>query len=69
VGTPQSTLQRPTVKENVAEGCSAVDLCRQQDPDKCPIHSKCVPDWEQYHCNCDSGNDLYILIQSSIEIW
>ncbi|KAJ9579827.1 hypothetical protein L9F63_004533, partial [Diploptera punctata] len=55
VGTPQSTLQHPTVKENVGDGCGGVDQCKQQGPDKCPIHSKCIPDWEQYHCDCDSG--------------
>ncbi|KAJ4450280.1 hypothetical protein ANN_01700 [Periplaneta americana] len=55
VGTPQSTLQRPTVNDNVAEGCSGVDQCRHHGPDKCPIHSKCVSEWEQYHCKCDSG--------------
>ena len=58
VGTPQSTLQRPAVKDNVAEGCGGVNQCRQHGSDKCPLHSKCIPDWEQYHCNCDPGNGL-----------
>jgi hypothetical protein len=60
VGTPQSALQRPAVKENVAEGCGGRDQCRQQGLEKCPIHSKCVPDWEQYHCDCNSGNGLHV---------
>ena len=58
MGTPQSTLQRPTVKENVAEGCGGVNQCRQHGSEKCPRHGKCIPDWEQYHCNCDPGNGL-----------
>ncbi|XP_049833037.1 protocadherin-like wing polarity protein stan isoform X1 [Schistocerca gregaria] len=53
VGTTQSTLQRPTEKENVAEGCLGVDHCAQKD--KCPPHSTCVADWEQFRCQCDLG--------------
>jgi len=59
VGTPQSTLQRPAVKDNVAEGCGSVNQCRPHGSDKCPLHSKCIPDWEQYHCICDPGNGLF----------
>ncbi|PSN41253.1 Protocadherin-like wing polarity protein stan [Blattella germanica] len=56
VGTPQSALQHPTENSNVAEGCSALDQCRQPGPDKCPIHSRCISDWEQYYCKCDSDD-------------
>nr|CAD7592898.1 unnamed protein product [Timema genevievae] len=52
VGTPQSSLTRPTVKENVVEGCIGVDQCSHND--KCPKHSKCINEWEQFHCQCDT---------------
>ncbi|XP_066994105.2 protocadherin-like wing polarity protein stan [Anabrus simplex] len=53
VGTQQSTLQQPMVRENIGEGCLGVDHCAQRD--KCPPHSNCVPDWEQYRCQCEKG--------------
>lgn len=56
VGTSQSILQVPTEKDNVAEGCLGVDHCAQKD--KCPVHSTCEPEWEQYNCQCDSGKIL-----------
>nr|CAD7570225.1 unnamed protein product [Timema californicum] len=54
VGTPQSSLTRPTVKENVVEGCIGVDQCSHND--KCPKHSKCINEWEQFHCRCDTAD-------------
>ncbi|KAK7789529.1 hypothetical protein R5R35_000833 [Gryllus longicercus] len=53
VGTPQSTLQRPTVRENVGEGCLGIDHCAQRD--KCPPHSTCVTEWEEFQCQCNTG--------------
>jgi hypothetical protein len=56
------------VKDNVAEGCGGVNQCRQYVSDKCPLHSKCIPDWEQYHCNCDTGNGLFYEFGRSLKI-
>ncbi|KAJ8866710.1 hypothetical protein PR048_032571 [Dryococelus australis] len=49
----QTTLIRPAVKENVAEGCVETDQCTSGD--KCPVHSYCVSQWEQYQCRCQTG--------------
>ncbi|XP_059482643.1 protocadherin-like wing polarity protein stan isoform X3 [Neocloeon triangulifer] len=53
IGTGQAGLERPTVMENVDEGCGgAQDPC---EPNRCPINSKCVSRWHEYTCECDIG--------------
>jgi cadherin EGF LAG seven-pass G-type receptor 1 len=52
IGTTQSALQRPTVRENVEDGCISSDPC---SPNKCPINSKCISKWNQFSCDCDVG--------------
>lgn len=62
VGTPQSALQRPSVKENVAEGCGSADTCAGPlATDHCPSaaaeppHSRCEAHWERASCSCNTG--------------
>lgn len=51
VGGLQSVLNRPTIRENVADGC----LSKSQCPESCPIHSTCVTSWDEAHCECLPG--------------
>ncbi|XP_055704133.1 protocadherin-like wing polarity protein stan [Phlebotomus papatasi] len=48
IGGPQSVLNRPTMRENVIDGCSSAAQC----PDFCPDHSVCVTSWDEAHCEC-----------------
>ncbi|XP_063227767.1 protocadherin-like wing polarity protein stan [Bacillus rossius redtenbacheri] len=48
-----TSLVRPAVKENVAEGCVETDQCASGD--RCPVHSYCVSQWEQFQCRCQTG--------------
>lgn len=52
VGNSQSSLQRPTVEENVSEGCGTQSACNEA---KCPLHSDCENQWERAACNCHRG--------------
>lgn len=51
VGGPQSLLNRPTLRENVLDGCVTNIDC----PDSCPNHSTCVTQWDESHCECLPG--------------
>lgn len=52
MGNQQTSLQRPTVKKNVSEGCSSTATCPEA---KCPAHSDCKEYWEHSSCSCHSG--------------
>ncbi|XP_062541557.1 protocadherin-like wing polarity protein stan [Armigeres subalbatus] len=51
VGGTQSVLNRPTIRENVIDGCTSNAKC----PDSCPEHSNCVISWDEAHCECIHG--------------
>ncbi|XP_072387451.1 protocadherin-like wing polarity protein stan isoform X2 [Diabrotica undecimpunctata] len=52
IGNHQTSLSRPTVKENVEEGCYSANECHSE----CPASSKCVVNWGRSHCECDQGH-------------
>ncbi|CAF4901464.1 unnamed protein product [Pieris macdunnoughi] len=52
VGTAQSLLNRPTVRENVRDGCQSRADCLLSI---CPPYSKCVSSWDTTECECDRG--------------
>lgn len=49
VGGSQSVLNRPTIRENVYDGCDSNAKC----PVTCPKHSTCVTSWNEAHCECN----------------
>ncbi|XP_049292738.1 protocadherin-like wing polarity protein stan isoform X2 [Anopheles funestus] len=51
VGGVQSVLKRPTVRENVLDGCASNAKC----PDDCPEESSCVSNWDDAYCECAHG--------------
>ncbi|XP_055533079.1 protocadherin-like wing polarity protein stan isoform X2 [Wyeomyia smithii] len=51
IGGSQSVLNRPTIRENVIDGCKSNSKC----PDNCPEHSRCVSSWDEAHCECVHG--------------
>ncbi|XP_033247045.1 protocadherin-like wing polarity protein stan isoform X1 [Drosophila miranda] len=51
IGAGQSVLSRPTIRENVEDGCES----RAQCPDNCPAHSDCVSSWDAATCECEAG--------------
>ncbi|XP_055589136.1 protocadherin-like wing polarity protein stan isoform X4 [Uranotaenia lowii] len=51
VGGSQSVLNRPTIRENVMDGCPSNAKC----PDNCPNHANCVTSWDEAHCECMHG--------------
>lgn len=51
IGTHQSIMDRPMMKENVQPGCPSHAEC----PESCPIHSKCEVSWDEAHCECLPG--------------
>lgn len=51
VGGAQSLLNRPTIRENVKDGCISNAECT----DECPIHSACVSSWDESACECMDG--------------
>ncbi|XP_024946918.1 protocadherin-like wing polarity protein stan isoform X2 [Cephus cinctus] len=51
IGTNQSTLQQPTVQENVASGCTSDGECTID----CPDTSTCIAKWESSECVCSAG--------------
>ncbi|XP_072940790.1 protocadherin-like wing polarity protein stan [Epargyreus clarus] len=52
VGTSQSLLNRPTVRENVRDGCQSRADCMLSI---CPPFSKCVSSWDNTECECERG--------------
>ncbi|XP_050681661.1 protocadherin-like wing polarity protein stan isoform X2 [Leptidea sinapis] len=52
VGTAQSLLNRPTVRENVRDGCASRADCMLS---VCPPYSKCSSSWDTTQCDCDQG--------------
>ncbi|XP_018329600.1 protocadherin-like wing polarity protein stan [Agrilus planipennis] len=52
VGNHQTVLNRPTVKENVKDGCPSVKECRSE----CPSTAECVTEWRSSHCDCKKGH-------------
>ncbi|RVE52505.1 hypothetical protein evm_002899 [Chilo suppressalis] len=52
VGTSQSLLNRPTVRENVRDGCQSRADCMLSI---CPPYSECVSGWDNTECVCSSG--------------
>lgn len=51
IGNSQSILNRPTIRENVIDGCTSNARC----PESCPEHSTCVKNWDQSYCECKQG--------------
>nr|XP_018907159.1 PREDICTED: protocadherin-like wing polarity protein stan isoform X2 [Bemisia tabaci] len=54
VGSSQKIAQQATMKINVEDGCYEGDECTVNS-NRCPVHSECESDWEQYSCKCHSG--------------
>ncbi|XP_045493580.1 protocadherin-like wing polarity protein stan [Colias croceus] len=52
VGTAQSLLNRPTVRENVRDGCQSRSDCMLSI---CPPYSKCISTWDSTECECERG--------------
>ncbi|OWR45133.1 cadherin [Danaus plexippus plexippus] len=52
VGTAQSLLNRPTVREHVRDGCQSRADCMLSI---CPPYSKCVSSWDTTECVCEAG--------------
>ncbi|KAG5887440.1 hypothetical protein JTB14_003292 [Gonioctena quinquepunctata] len=51
IGNQQTSLNRPTVKENVEDGCFSLNECQSE----CPSSSQCVTGWGKSHCECNEG--------------
>ncbi|XP_055850573.1 protocadherin-like wing polarity protein stan isoform X3 [Episyrphus balteatus] len=51
IGAPQTVLSRPTIRENVDDGC----LSQAECPETCPMHSSCFTSWDEAHCDCLPG--------------
>lgn len=51
VGGSQTQLNRPTNRENVVDGCVSNAVCTET----CPIHSSCIPNWDESNCECTNG--------------
>lgn len=52
IGNQQTSLTRPTVKENVEEGCFSLMECQSQ----CPDQAECTVGWGRSQCECHSGH-------------
>ncbi|KAJ8914679.1 hypothetical protein NQ315_017377 [Exocentrus adspersus] len=52
IGNQQTPLNRPTVKENVEEGCLLQNDCQSV----CPATSNCITEWGRSHCECKPGH-------------
>ncbi|KAJ8975858.1 hypothetical protein NQ317_015895 [Molorchus minor] len=52
IGNHQTTLNRPTMKENVEEGCFSLNECQIE----CPSTAQCVTEWGKSHCDCIEGH-------------
>lgn len=56
VGTNQNILKKPTVRDNVQDGCSDENICG--DPSlaaQCPSNSQCNRIWRSAKCTCLPG--------------
>lgn len=51
IGNQQSSMSRPTVRENVLDGCPENVDCNAQ----CPSTADCVSKWSDSHCECKEG--------------
>lgn len=51
IGNQQTTLSRPTVRENVLDGCESNMECQSE----CPANADCIPQWGDSHCKCKEG--------------
>ncbi|XP_065173819.1 protocadherin-like wing polarity protein stan isoform X2 [Atheta coriaria] len=51
IGTSQTILSRPTVRENVLDGCGSLDECQTE----CPLNAQCITSWGHSHCECNPG--------------
>lgn len=51
VGGAQTMLNRPTIRENVGDGCGSKAQCS----DSCPVHSSCITEWDESSCECLNG--------------
>lgn len=51
IGASQAVLSRPTIRENVEDGCES----RAQCPETCPTHSSCSSSWDHASCECSTG--------------
>ncbi|XP_037826241.1 protocadherin-like wing polarity protein stan isoform X1 [Lucilia sericata] len=51
IGAAQSVLSRPTIRENVEDGCISKAEC----PQSCPSHSTCTTSWDESKCECLPG--------------
>ncbi|XP_060527638.1 protocadherin-like wing polarity protein stan isoform X2 [Cylas formicarius] len=52
IGNQQSSLNRPTVKDNVEEGCFFIQECQNE----CPDTSWCKISWGKSQCECNTGH-------------
>ncbi|KAL3270161.1 hypothetical protein HHI36_009218 [Cryptolaemus montrouzieri] len=51
IGNNQTSLNRPTVKEKVEEGCVVSTECQSE----CTDNAVCVAEWGQSRCECNRG--------------
>ncbi|XP_044754021.1 protocadherin-like wing polarity protein stan isoform X2 [Coccinella septempunctata] len=51
IGNNQTSLSRPTVKENVQEGCNVLTECQSE----CTDNAECIVEWGKSRCECDRG--------------
>ncbi|XP_037887303.1 protocadherin-like wing polarity protein stan isoform X2 [Glossina fuscipes] len=51
IGASQAVLSRPTIRENVEDGC----VSRAECPESCAPHSTCATEWDQARCECLPG--------------
>ncbi|ALC40622.1 stan [Drosophila busckii] len=51
IGAGQSVLARPSIRENVLDGCESQAQC----PSSCPTHASCQSSWDEANCECEAG--------------
>ncbi|XP_031351868.1 protocadherin-like wing polarity protein stan isoform X2 [Photinus pyralis] len=51
IGNHQTTLSRPTVRDNVIDGCASLMDCQRD----CPSTAECVVEWGDSYCECKKG--------------
>lgn len=52
IGNHQTSLTRPTSKDNVEDGCFVQTDCQSD----CPASADCVTSWGKSHCECRDGH-------------
>ncbi|CAG9865104.1 unnamed protein product [Phyllotreta striolata] len=52
IGNHQTLLNRPTVRDNVEDGCYSINECNAE----CPASSKCIIEWGRSYCECNPGH-------------